>query len=132
LFSALCRRTTPWAAIAVAALLFGLFHVVSGNTFTPERFLTSAFLGLLLGWVRLRTQSVFPCMVLHGVLNGLLLSAAYWQDELAQHGIGLEEQAHMPWTWLLAAAAGMVVAAGLLFTTTRRLADDDGPALPHQ
>ena len=71
--------------------MFGLFHVVAATVLAPERFLPSAFLGLVLGWVRYRTGSVLPCMVLHAVHNGLLLSMAYWQDEIGQLGFGVEE-----------------------------------------
>ena len=52
LFSSLRTVTTPWRTIVATAVLFGLFHVVAGTVLAPERFLPSAFLGLVLGWVR--------------------------------------------------------------------------------
>lgn len=57
-------------AIVVTSLAFGLAHglVVALPVLT-------AF-GVVLGWLRLRTGSVYPCMVLHGIFNGAALLAA--------------------------------------------------------
>lgn len=57
-------------AVAVTGVAFGLAHglVVALPVLT-------AF-GVILGWLRLRTQSVLPCMLLHGVFNGAALLAA--------------------------------------------------------
>ncbi len=98
-----------WAAV-VAALLFGIFHEVM----FPGRLMTSTFIGLVLGWVRVRTLSVLPCIVLHAVHNGLLLSLSYWQEELARSGWGLQEELHLPIQWLALSALGIIVGAGLL------------------
>jgi ABC-2 type transport system permease protein/sodium transport system permease protein len=100
-------------------VLFGLFHVVAANLPMPERFLPSTFMGLVLGWVRYRTGSVLPCMVLHTVHNGLLLSVAYYREELLANGIGVEEQVHLPATWLAAAALGIVIAVVALLASSK-------------
>lgn len=102
-----------WAAL-VAAVLFGVFHEVM----FPGRLMTSTFLGLVLGWVRMRTGSVLPCMVLHAVHNGLLLSISYWQEELERSRWAIHEQMHLPIQWLAASALGILVGAGLLLAAT--------------
>jgi ABC-2 type transport system permease protein/sodium transport system permease protein len=81
------------------------------NLLAAERFLPSAFLGLILGWVCWRTGSVVPGMVLHVCHNGLLLMLSYYQKDLAERGWGIQEQSHMPVTWLV--AAGIALVAGL-------------------
>lgn len=57
-------------AIPVTAIAFGLAHglVIALPVLT-------AF-GLILGWLRRRTGSIYPCVVLHSVFNGLALLAA--------------------------------------------------------
>jgi ABC-2 type transport system permease protein/sodium transport system permease protein len=102
-----------WAAV-VAALLFGLFHEVM----FPGRLMTSTFIGLVLGWVRVRTGSVLPCIVLHAVHNGLLLSLSYWQEELAQSRWALQDEMHLPVEWLALSALGILIGAGLLLATS--------------
>ncbi len=120
LFTSLRSTLKPWTTVVLTALLFGMFHVVAATVLTPEKFLPSTFIGLVLGWVRLRTGSVLPCMVLHVVHNGLLLSIGYWQDEISQWGLKVPENAHLPTTWLLAAAVGSLLAVTTLLAGTRK------------
>lgn len=56
-----------WVAIAVSAILFGLVH---GNV---QQFVHATLIGLLLGWMYYRTDSIAPGVVFHWVNN----SAAY-------------------------------------------------------
>jgi sodium transport system permease protein len=126
LFSSLRKVTTPWRTVLAAAVLFGLFHVVAGTVLAPERFLPSAFLGLVLGWVRMRTGSVFPCMLLHAIHNGLILSVAHWRDALASREIDIQDTAHLPASWLGIAAVVIVAAVALMIFTTRPAPRESG------
>ena len=58
------------AAVVVTALAFGLAHglVVALPVLT--------IFGLILAWLRLRTDSVYPTMMLHALFNGIALIAA--------------------------------------------------------
>jgi ABC-2 type transport system permease protein/sodium transport system permease protein len=109
----------PVGAIVTSAVVFGLFHVVAANVLAPERFLPSACLGLVLGWIRFRSGSVIPCIVLHAVHNGVLLSIAYWRDELAAQGIGIDEATHLPAGWLVLAAGVTAVAVAIVLLSSR-------------
>jgi ABC-2 type transport system permease protein/sodium transport system permease protein len=115
LFGSLRAVMAGWWAVIEAALLFGVFH----EAIFPGRLLTSTFLGLVLGWVRLRTGSVVPCMVLHAVHNGLLLAITYWRDELTAQGFDVEQQIHLPTTWLVLSGIGVLVATGIMLAATR-------------
>jgi ABC-2 type transport system permease protein/sodium transport system permease protein len=126
LFSSLRAKISAWQTIVVTAVLFGLFHEVLG----PGRMLPAAGLGLVLGWVRQRTGSVFPCMLLHMLHNGLLLSIGYWREPLMARGWGVEEQAHLPTTWLAAAVVGIVLSAGMLVASTlTSVAEESAPSV---
>jgi ABC-2 type transport system permease protein/sodium transport system permease protein len=116
LFGALRTRLDADRTVIASSLLFGLFHEV----FMPGRLLASTFLGGILGWVRLRTGSVIPGMILHATHNGLLLTMAHNRDYLASRGWGTEQQEHLPLTWLVAAGIGVVIAGYLLVASTRR------------
>jgi ABC-2 type transport system permease protein/sodium transport system permease protein len=120
LFGPLRAVMPGWGAVVSAAVLFGVFH----EALFPGRLLTSTFLGLLLGWVRLRTGSVMPCMVMHAVHNGLLLSIAHWRDELIAYGVDIEQQIHLPRSWLVLAALGIVAATGIMLVATRNGANN--------
>ena len=57
------QQTTPWIPIALSALIFGLAH---GNFAQfPHAFL----MGLLLGWMYVRTNSIIPGVVFHCINN---------------------------------------------------------------
>jgi membrane protease YdiL (CAAX protease family) len=53
------------------ALAFGLAHGILVGI--PAL----GFFGLLLAWLRLRTESVWPCVLAHGVYNGLGILAFF-------------------------------------------------------
>lgn len=60
---ALFGERRHWMAIAVSAVIFGLFH------FNVPQFIHATAIGLLLGWLYYRTGSIFPGIVFHWVNN---------------------------------------------------------------
>lgn len=61
-----------WIAIAISAILFGLVH---GNV---QQFVHATLIGLILGWMYYRTDSILPGVLFHWVNN----SAAYFISNL--------------------------------------------------
>jgi ABC-2 type transport system permease protein/sodium transport system permease protein len=59
-----------------------------------------------------------PGILLHALHNGLLLSVAYYRDQLLAMGWGVEESRHLPLSWLGAAAAATLIGIGLLIAGT--------------
>jgi membrane protease YdiL (CAAX protease family) len=57
----------PWLAVVVTGVLFGASHglVVALPIL--------AFFGIAVGWLRMKTASVYPSMILHGIFNGVAL-----------------------------------------------------------
>jgi ABC-2 type transport system permease protein/sodium transport system permease protein len=68
-------------------------------------------LGLALGWVRFKTGSVIPTMVLHVTHNVVLVLMTYWEEELLARGIGVDEQSHLPLVWIGTAACAATAGA---------------------
>jgi sodium transport system permease protein len=101
LFGALRRQLSSTASIGITAVLFGLLHVVMGGALGWERLLPSTLLGLVLGWVRSRSASVLPGVLLHAIHNAILNLAPPTQE--------------LPWTWLAAGAVGSCVGAALVW-----------------
>lgn len=65
------HQQSPWIAIAISALLFGLVH---GNMAQmPHAFL----LGLLLGWLYVRTNSLIPSILFHITINSSTIILNY-------------------------------------------------------
>lgn len=113
LLSGLRTRLDRWPAILVSGLLFGAFHLVTSGALSLIRFLPSSLMGIVLGWICLRTRSVFPGVALHAVHNGLLIALAYYSPEIQARGWDVQGTTHLPWPWI-AAAAGVATAGTLL------------------
>lgn len=65
--------TLPWGsifAVGLTGLLFGLAHGLLVGL--PAL----AFFGLAVGWLRLKTASVYPCMLVHGAYNAIAFAIA--------------------------------------------------------
>lgn len=114
LFSGLRKHMSPSRTIVMTALAFGLFHVILAGGAAPERLLPSTLMGLLLGWVSVKTGSLVPGILLHATHNSLLMALAHFRDELSGFAVGLKSQQHLPATWLAIAGAVFVVGMVLL------------------
>lgn len=64
------RLPAVWAVVA-AGLIFGLFHLTPDTAF---RFVPTAWLGILLGWVVVSSGSLPLAMLLHFLNNGMVLA----------------------------------------------------------
>ena len=75
IMSGFSRNYRPIFAIFFSALLFALFHL------NPWQFPATFALGLILGWVRIRSGSVLACISGHAIHNGLVfLSVIYFKE----------------------------------------------------
>ncbi len=119
LFSSLRAVMSPARTILVTSILFGLFHVLTGNALLIERFVPSTLMGLLIGWVAYSTGSVLPGMVVHFTHNGLLMMVLYYQDQLAFLGEGFDNQTHLPAVWICGAGLLLGVGAALVAVGSR-------------
>jgi membrane protease YdiL (CAAX protease family) len=59
-------RYSALKAIVVSAILFAIMHM------NPVQLATAFILGLLFGWWRLRTRSIWPCIWGHALNNGIV------------------------------------------------------------
>jgi sodium transport system permease protein len=66
ILSGLRDKLPSWASVLVVGLLFGLFHL------SIYRFFPQALSGFLLTYLALRTRSIFPAILAHLSLNGIL------------------------------------------------------------
>ena len=75
LFNLSLSRLRPWGAVLTTSVIWSLVHL-QYDTFELG---TLFVLGVVLGWVRLKTGSIVPGLVLHAVFNAasLVLCAYY-------------------------------------------------------
>jgi ABC-2 type transport system permease protein/sodium transport system permease protein len=119
-------RVSRSRAVVFSGLIFGLFHVVSGSHLTLERFMPTVLLGLFLGWVAIRTGSLWPGVFLHAIHNGLLFwLTRFSQRELAQW-FG-EDNEHFPALWIVASLVSLGLGVLLIFYSTAKRFDENTP-----
>jgi hypothetical protein len=58
-----------WVAILGTGILFGLWHGLL------IAFPVLAAFGIILGWVRAQTNSIYPCIALHATFNGIAIGS---------------------------------------------------------
>ena len=97
--------------IITTALIFGLFHFVTHGGLSLGRLVNSTILGIVLGWIRWRSGSIWPGIVMHTCHNAFLLMTAYYAEDLMKLFPQYQDQEHMPTSWLVTAA--IMVAAGI-------------------
>ena len=114
LFNGLRDHFKPLGTILITAVAFGLFHVVLAGGAAPERLLPSTLMGILLGWVRWRSNSLLPSILLHVMHNSSLLLVVQSRDLLEQWNIGQFQQQDLPSSWLAASAVGFLVSVLLI------------------
>jgi uncharacterized protein len=73
-------------AILFSALLFALFHL------NPWQFPATFILGLLLGWLMVRTHSILLCILTHALNNLIVLLTVIHWDKISLHALSLVEK----------------------------------------
>lgn len=107
LLPGLARNYGPTKAILQTSLLFGIIH------FNPSQSLSAFLIGLFLGWLYVRTQSLWACILVHATNN----IAAWMMLYRAVPGVNWQESVRDVSAWGFAAiGAGMIgTAAGIWY-----------------
>ena len=108
------RNYNGFIAVLMSALLFALFHL------NPWQFPTTFILGLLLGWIMLRTNNILLAIIGHSINNSLvLLTIKYW-DTIQSHPFYLMEKRDFYYISLLIVLISSVLIYFLSFKRKRK------------
>lgn len=77
--SGLRSRLGPVSAVIVSAIFFGLAHASA-----LQQTISATILGLLLGYIAIKTKQITPCVAFHMGYNGLQLLRTSFADSLAE------------------------------------------------
>ena len=69
LLPVLARGMRPWTALTLTSVVFGALHIL--GTTNPG---AATAYGLVLGYLRLRTGRIVPCIVVHAAINATALA----------------------------------------------------------
>jgi len=109
LFGGMSSAARKWTTIIVTAIIFAIFHIVL------IKFAVTASLGVLLGYLRWQSRSIWPSIVAHLLHNASAITIAFVPQYTQLLGIqnrGVTD--HLP-AHIIAIACAIVI-AGILFT----------------
>jgi membrane protease YdiL (CAAX protease family)/ABC-type Na+ efflux pump permease subunit len=101
------RNMKTWQAIVLSAIVFGAFHTISSSVIAVDRFIPTSLVGLILGYVAYKSDSLLPGILLHAIHNACVSFLAHFQETLAKQSWFPQDES-IPWHWV---AGGAVVAA---------------------
>ena len=86
IFNGFRKNYNGFVAVFMSALLFSLFHL------NPWQMPATFVLGLLLGWLMLRTNNILVAIIGHSINNSLVLLVVTFGDRFREHAIFLQEK----------------------------------------
>ncbi len=125
LLRALSREWKAWTAILTTAILFGVFHILSNSAISLDRFLPTTLIGLLLGYLAWKSNSIWPGVILHALHNGTVAFLGYYQPQLSELSWFPQEAEKIPPAWGLIACAVAAVGMALVIRSKRRIDPSD-------
>lgn len=124
LLRSLLKWNSVWKSILISALVFGSFHVISNSVIALDRLLPSTLIGVMLGYLAFKSDSIWPGVILHSLNNGIVIFLAYYQPDLMNYSWFPGEDDPIPFLWAL---VGLIVAtSGILLTRFARRSDLPG------
>ena len=117
--SAFRTKFSAFRSVLFSSLLFGLFHVIAGSVLSIEKFLPTIILGIAIGYVAIRTGSLFPGILLHTLHNGLVFSMSRFTEQDLAKWFG-EDTRHIPATWLSGGGLAIALGIAIVFVSSRR------------
>lgn len=114
LLHGLRTSTRKWPAIIVSAIIFGIFH------FFLFKFIVTATLGVLLGYLCWQSRSILPSIVAH-MLHNTIVAMSIYPAFTERLGIdsSVMDDSHLP--------AHVIIIAGIMFTIGLVLITRPGP-----
>ncbi len=124
--SAFRSKLSGFRSVFFTSLLFGLFHVIAGSVLSLEKFLPTIILGVAIGYVAIRTGSIWPGILLHALHNGLIFTMSrYTEQDLAKWFGG--DTKHIPITWMCGGAVAIAIGVAVLFVSSLRKKSNEDP-----
>ena len=122
LLRALSKEWKAWSAILTTAILFGVFHILSNSAISLDRFLPTMLIGILLGYIAWKSNSIWPSFVLHALHNGTVAFLGYYQPQLSKLSWFPEEAEKIPPVWGLVACVVAMIGIMLIVRAKRKVA----------
>jgi membrane protease YdiL (CAAX protease family)/ABC-type transport system involved in multi-copper enzyme maturation permease subunit len=120
LLRSLAKEWKAANAILATAVLFGVFHILSNSAVSLDRFLPTMLIGILLGYVAWKSNSIWPGFLLHALHNGTVAFLGYYQKQLSELPWFPDEAEKVPPSWVLVASVVACIGLAIVIKSPRR------------
>ncbi len=120
LLRSLAKEWKPWTAILTTAALFGVFHILSNSAISLDRFLPTMLIGILLGYIAWKSNSIWPSFVLHSIHNATVVFLGYFQPQLSKLDWFPQEAERIPPSWGLISIVVASIGIALIVKARKR------------
>jgi len=129
LFRSLLKSNSVFKAVLISALVFGVFHTLGNSAIAIDRLIPTTLVGLMLGYLAYKSDSILPGIVLHCIHNAIVIFAAYFEPQLRAFSWFPGKDDPIPLQWVL--VGGLVVAIGIvLIYVSKRPSEVQPPRQP--
>ena len=119
LLRSLLKSHSVWKAIVISALVCGSFHVLSNSVIALDRLVPSTIIGLMLGYLAYKSDSIWPGVILHSLNNAIVIFLAYYQPSLSELAWFPGEEDSIPVLWVVAGLVVAAIGAGIVWSARR-------------
>ena len=119
LLRSLLKSNAAWKAIVISALIFGSFHMLSNSVIAIDRLIPSTLIGLMLGYLAYKSDSILPGIILHCLNNAIVIFLAYFQPKLSELSWFPGEEESIPVLWVVSGVVVASMGAFLAWSATR-------------
>lgn len=103
------KRISTVVAILISAILFSLFDMLCSHSLTLDRITPTIAVGLLLGWLATRCQSIWPGVAVRMFILGIPQIFDYYKSSLpAWQAVSISRN-HLPVSWTMVGATLLVL-----------------------
>ena len=117
--SAFRSKLNAFRSVLYTAILFGLFHVIAGNILSLEKFFPTIILGVAIGYVAIKTGSLWLGILLHALHNGLVFGMSRFSEGDLAKWFGADTK-HLPLPWLVGGGISILLGITILFFASRQ------------
>jgi membrane protease YdiL (CAAX protease family)/ABC-type Na+ efflux pump permease subunit len=120
LLKSLLKNGKVWKSILISAALFGAFHTLSNSVIAVDRLIPTALIGIMLGYLAYKSNSIIPGIILHALNNAFVVFLAYYQPRFSELSWFPGEDDPVPMSWVGAGFVVALIGTGLIMVARKQ------------
>ncbi len=119
LLRSLLKSNSVWKAILISAVVFGVFHTLGNSAIAIDRLIPSTLVGIMLGYLAYKSDSILPGIVLHCCNNAIVIFLAYFEPQLRELSWFPGKDDPIPVQWVVGGCLVTAIGIALIYLSKR-------------